>query len=275
MPQASGTAGLPGRGQLPVVNTCPPQPEGAPQGYRQGAWPHQPPAAQGGLPDTVPQVGLTALATTQCTPESSGQRLQLNPASHQNGQGPEHQLWAPDGSLHPTPASCHPWFPTGYPLASCSAPTFSPPTVSPQTLGQDGGQGCHLQFSPCLAPQGWGAHDLSHSPLLCQAAPSVRSFHTWDEVSLPMAPSPSPHAQTLTPRQSCGFQDHPPCKVRCSPFTRSPYISPRVNLQPCEPPGPHIHTQHVCRLLPLHDLDVSGASWDVGHQRVTWGRGQW
>lgn len=179
MPQASGTAGLPGRGQLPVVNTCPPRPEGAPQGYRQGAWPHQPPAAQGGLPDTVPQVGLTALATTQCTPESSGQRLQLNPASHQNGQWPEHQLWAPDGSLHPTPASCHPWFPTGYPLPSCSAPTFSPPTVSPQTLGQDGGSGMPPPAPPVFSvpgPPGMGCSLPESQPPLVSSCPECEVF---------------------------------------------------------------------------------------------------
>ena len=151
-----------------VVNTYPPRPERVPQEYRQGAWPHQPPAAQGALPDIVTQVGLTASATTQLTPESSSQRPHLSPASHQNGQWPEHQLQAPDGSLHPTPASCHPWLPTGCPLPSCSASTFSPPDCQSSDPGAGRGfrdaASSTSSFLPCQAARGWGAHYLGHSP---------------------------------------------------------------------------------------------------------------
>lgn len=86
-----------------------------------------------------------------------------------------------------------------------------------------------------------------------------------------MSPHPHPVHRHRHPGRVLASRATPLLQGQVPPIHPQP-----THFTPCKPTSPvsrqaHIHTQHVRRLLPLHNLDVSGASWDVGHQRVTWG----
>lgn len=175
MPQASGTAGLPGRGQLPVVNTCPPQPEGAPQGYRQGAWPHQPPAAQGGLPDTVPQVGLTASATTQCTPESSGQ-TPAEPGFPPEWPGARTSTLGPRWELASHPCFLSPLVSNWLPTSILLCPNFLTPDCQSSDPGAGWGPGMPPPVFSVPGPPGMGRSRPESQPPLVSSCPECEVF---------------------------------------------------------------------------------------------------